>query len=387
MRKQLPILQAVQLKASKTERRLRDSTNIIKAFSSRRTIKMKSIKLSILGIALAAASGAALALPNVAVLATGGTIAGAGASSTGSAYTAGQVSVNHLVAAVPELAKVANVTPVQVANIGSQDMSDEVWLKLAKTINSDCGKYDGFVITHGTDTMEETAYFLHLTSKCKKPVVLVGAMLPSTGLGADGPRNLYNAVLTAATPETAKHGVVVAMDNIIVGARDVIKTNTVQPETFQGANFGKLGTIFNNKVEYEVTPMRKHTVDTPFDVSKVDALPKVGIVYNHAGVEGQQAQALVDAGYKGIVSAGVGNGNIHKSIFPILEKAAAGKTVVVRSSRVPTGASTKEAEIDDQKYHFVAAGSLNPQKARVLLQLALTKTSDWKEVQKYFDQY
>ena len=141
------------------------------------------IKHTLVALGIAALSSAAMAasLPNIAVLATGGTIAGAGASSTGSAYQAGKVSVNHLVDAVPELAKIANVTPVQVTNIGSQDMSDEVWLKLAKTISADCGKYDGFVITHGTDTMEETAYFLQLTNRCKKPVVLVGAMLPSTG--------------------------------------------------------------------------------------------------------------------------------------------------------------------------------------------------------------
>lgn len=348
---------------------------------------MTLVRKSLLTLALAAASGAALALPNIAVLATGGTIAGAGASSTGSAYEAGKVSVNHLVAAVPELAKVANVTPIQVTNIGSQDMADDVWLKLAKTINADCGKYDGFVITHGTDTMEETAYFLQLTSKCKKPVVMVGAMLPSTGLSADGPRNLFHAVITAAEPKTAEYGVVVAMNNTIVGARDVIKTNTVQPETFQGANFGKLGTIFNNKVEYEIKPLRAHTTETPFDVSSLEKLPKVGIVYNHAGVEGVQAEALVKAGYQGIVNAGVGNGNIHKSIWPVLEKAAKDGIVVVRSSRVPTGPTTKDAEVDDKKMGWVAAGSLNPQKARVLLQLALTKTQDWKEVQKYFDQF
>ena len=273
-----------------------------------------SFKKTLIGMALVAASGAALALPNIAVLATGGTIAGAGNSSTGSAYAAGKVSVNHLVAAVPELAKIANVTPVQVAQIGSQDMSDEVWLKLAQTINSDCGKYDGFVITHGTDTMEETAYFLQLTKKCSKPVVMVGAMLPSTGLGADGPRNLYNAVLTAATPASAEHGVVVAMDNIVIGARDVIKTNTVQPETFQAGNYGKIGTIFNSKVTYEAKSLRDYS-KTPFDVTGLKELPKVGIVYNHAGVEGLQAKALVNAGYKGIVSAGVGNGNIHIRFF------------------------------------------------------------------------
>lgn len=344
------------------------------------------MKKTLLGLGLVIASGAAMALPNIEVLATGGTIAGAGQSSTGSAYSAGKVSVNHLVAAVPELAKIANVTPKQVAQIGSQDMSDEVWLKVAQALAADCDKFDGFVITHGTDTMEETAYFLQLTNKCHKPVVMVGAMLPSTGLGADGPRNLFNAVVTAATPETAKHGVVVAMDNIVLGARDVIKTNTVQPETFQAGNYGKLGTIFNNKVTYEAMSLRDYS-KTPFDVTKLTSLPKVGIVYNHAGVEGVQAEALVKAGYKGIVSAGVGNGNIHKAIWPVLENAAKNGVVVVRSSRVPTGATTKDAEVDDKAMHWVSSGDLNPQKARVLLQLALTQTSDWAEIQKYFDRY
>ena len=345
-----------------------------------------NFKHSLIAVAIAAASSAALALPNIAVIATGGTSAGAGASATGSAYKAGQVSVNHLVDAVPQLAKIANVTPIQAAQIGSQDMSDEVWLKLAKTLASDCGKYDGFVITHGTDTMEETAYFLQLTNRCKKPVVLVGAMLPSTGLSADGPRNLYQAVITAAEPKTAEQGVVVAMDNVIIGARDVFKSNTTQPETFQAMNFGKVGWIFNDKVTYEAVGLRAQ-LPAPFDVTKLDALPKVGIVYNHAGVEKWQAEALVKAGYKGIVSAGVGNGNIHKDVWPVLEQAAKDGIVVVRASRVPTGSATKDAEVDDQKMHWVAAQSLNPQKARVLLQLSLTQTGDWKAVQEYFDKY
>lgn len=199
-------------------------------------------------------------------------------------------------------------------------------------------------------------------------------------------RNLFNAVVTASNPETAQHGVVVAMDNVVIGARDVIKTNTVQPETFQAGNFGKLGTIFNNKVTYESKGLRDYS-DTPFDVSKLDKLPTVGIVYNHAGVEGVQAEALLKAGYKGIVSAGVGNGNIHKSIWPVLEQATKDGVVVVRSSRVPTGATTKDAEVDDKAQHWVSSGDLNPQKARVLLQLALTKTSNWEEIQKYFDRY
>ena len=199
------------------------------------------LKHTLLATALVAASATAMALPNVEVLATGGTLAGAGQSATGTAYTAGKVSVNHLVAAGPAMAEVANVIPKQVVQIGSQDMTDDVWLKLVKTINEDCNKVDGFVGTHGTDTMEETAYFVHLTAMCAKPIGFVGAMLPSTGLSADGPKNLYNAVVVAASKEAANRGAMVAMDDKIIGARDVIKTNTTAVETFQGANFGTMG--------------------------------------------------------------------------------------------------------------------------------------------------
>lgn len=346
------------------------------------------IKRTLLAAALfVASSSAAMALPNVEVLATGGTIAGAGQSATDTAYTAGKVSVNHLVAAVPQLAEIANVIPKQVVQIGSQDMTDDVWLTLVKTINQDCNKVDGFVVTHGTDTMEETAYFVNLTAKCEKPIVFVGAMLPSTGLSADGPKNLYNAVVVASTKEAGGRGAMVAMDDKIISARDVIKTNTTAVETFQGANFGTMGYIFNSKVHFANTPDTPHTKDTPFDVSKLDKLPKVGIVYNYSNVPAEPLKALLDAGYEGIVTAGVGNGNIHKNLFPLLEKAAKDGVAVVRSSRVPTGSATKDAEIDDKKYGFVAGQFLNPQKARVLLQLALTKTKDPAKIQEYFDKY
>lgn len=346
------------------------------------------IKRTLLAAALfVASSSAAMALPNVEVLATGGTIAGAGQSATDTAYTAGKVSVNHLVAAVPQLAEIANVIPKQVVQIGSQDMTDDVWLTLVKTINQDCNKVDGFVVTHGTDTMEETAYFVNLTAKCEKPIVFVGAMLPSTGLSADGPKNLYNAVVVASTKEAGGRGAMVAMDDKIISARDVIKTNTTSVETFQGANFGTMGYIFNSKVHFANTPDTPHTKDTPFDVSKLDKLPKVGIVYNYSNVPAEPLKALLDAGYEGIVTAGVGNGNIHKNLFPLLEKAAKDGVAVVRSSRVPTGSATKDAEIDDKKYGFIAGQFLNPQKARVLLQLALTKTKDPAKIQEYFDKY
>ena len=346
-----------------------------------------NMKKTLLATALVTASSAALALPNIEVLATGGTIAGAGQSATGTAYTSAKVSVNHLVAAVPALANIANITPKQVVQIGSQDMTDDVWLKLVKTINQDCKKYDGFVVTHGTDTMEETSYFVHLAAKCNKPIVFVGAMLPSTGLSADGPKNLYNAVVVASDKGAQGKGVLVAMDDKVIGARDVIKHNTTMVETFQGANFGTMGAIFNSKVHWANTPVQKHTVDTEFDVSKLESLPKVGIVYNYANVPVEPLEALLKAGYKGIVTAGVGNGNIHKNLFPTLEKAVKDGVAVVRSSRVATGSATKDGEINDAQYGFVAGQFLNPQKARVLLQLALTKTSDPKKIQEYFDKY
>ena len=346
-------------------------------------------KRTLLATALLAASASAMALPTVEVLATGGTIAGAGQSATGTAYTAGKVSVNHLVAAVPALADVANVVP----KAGCSDRfaghdRRRLAVELVKTINNDCNKVDGFVVTHGTDTMEETAYFVHLTAKCSKPIVFVGAMLPSTGLSADGPKNLYNAVVVAASKEARGRGAMVAMDDKIIGARDVIKTNTTAVETFQGANFGTMGHVFNSKVHFANTPDTPHTTKTPFDVSDLDALPKVGnIVYNYSNVPAEPLQALLNAGYEGIVTAGVGNGNLHKNLFPVLEKAAKDGVVVVRSSRVPTGSATKDAEIDDAKYGFVAGQYLNPQKARVLLQLGLTKTKDPKKIQEYFDKY
>lgn len=328
-------------------------------------------------------------LPNIKILATGGTIAGAGQSATESNYTAGKVGVDDLIAAVPEMTKIADITGEQVVKIGSQDMNDEVWLTLANRVNELLAQddVDGVVITHGTDTMGETAYFLDLTVKSDKPVVLVGAMRPSTAISADGPMNLYNAVVTAADKDSQGRGVLVAMNDGIYDGRDVTKTNTTEVDTFQSPNFGALGYIHNGDAKYQRSPERKHTKDTVFDVSKVKELPKVGIVYNYSNASDLPVKALIDAKYDGIVSAGVGNGNIYHSIFEQLEKASKDGIMVVRSSRVPTGSTTLDAEVDDDKYGFVASGTLNPQKSRILLMLSLTQTHDYKEVQKMFQYY
>jgi L-asparaginase len=255
--------------------------------------------------------------PNVTILATGGTIAGTGASSTKTNYTAGQVAIGALLDAVPQVQDIANVTGEQVVKIGSQDMSDEVWLKLANRINELLARadVDGIVITHGTDTMEETAYFLNLVVKSDKPVVLTGAMRPSTALSADGPLNLYNAVVVAASKESVGKGVLVAMNGLVLDAHGVLKTNTVDVQTFQAPNSGAIGYIINSKVVYNNVTLKKHTTQSVFDVTGVKELPKVGIIYSYSNVEPVALAALLNAGYKGIIHAGVGNGNIHVNMF------------------------------------------------------------------------
>ncbi|KNC93855.1 L-asparaginase 2 [Trabulsiella odontotermitis] len=348
---------------------------------------MLRITHPLLALLVLGCSSSAMALSQITVLATGGTIAGGGDSATNSAYTAGKVGIENLVNAVPQLKDIAVIKGEQVVNIGSQDMNDQVWLTLAKKINTSCNNTDGFVITHGTDTMEETAYFLDLTVKCNKPVVLTGAMRPSTAMSADGPFNLYNAVVTAADPASAGRGVLVAMNDTVLDGRDVTKTNTTGVQTFQSVNYGPLGYIHNGKIDYQRTPARKHTTETPFDVSNLTTLPKVGIIYNYANASDLPAKAFIQDGYQGIVSAGVGNGNLYKTIFDTLATAAHQGVAVVRASRVPTGSATRDAEIDDAKYGFIAAESLNPQKARVLLQLALTQTRDPQKIQAFFEEY
>ena len=338
-------------------------------------------------LSLAMSSAYASDLPNITILATGGTIAGGGETAVSSAYKAGKLTVERLIEAVPEMKDIANITGEQVVNIGSQDMNDKVWLTLAKTINKQCADTDGFVITHGTDTMEETAYFLDLTVKCEKPVVLVGAMRPATEKSADGPMNLYNAVVVAVDKKSAGRGVLVAMNDQVLGARDVTKMSTTAVQTFVSPNFGALGYIHNSTVDYERSPESKHTTNTPFDVTNLEALPKVGIVYAYSNMPIEPLKALLDADYQGIISAGVGNGNVNTENLELLAKAAKDGVTVVRSSRVPTGYTTRDAEVDDSKYGFITSGTLNPQKARVLLQLVLTKTKDVKEIQRYFDEF
>ncbi|PZT47368.1 L-asparaginase [Helicobacter valdiviensis] len=328
------------------------------------------------------------AKPKIAILATGGTIAGSidsAVATTG--YTAGVVGVDVLIKAVPQIQDLAQISGKQIANIDSSNMRDEIWLKLAKEIHTLFKSgIDGIVITHGTDTMEETAYFLNLTLKSDKPVVLVGAMRPSTAISADGPKNLYNAVALAASKEAKGKGVMVAMNDKILSARGVVKTHSLNVDAFSSPDFGDLGYIVDGEVFFYNKTLKEHTKDTPFDVSKLETLPKVDILYTYSNDgSGVAAKALFENGTKALVIAGSGAGSIHEDQKNVLKELMTKGLKVAISSRVVAGrVAVSQA---DKKLGFISAEDLNPQKARVLLMLALTKTQDPKKIQEYFLKY
>jgi L-asparaginase len=328
-------------------------------------------------------------LPRITILATGGTIAAASGSRTGGSYVAARRPVDKLIEAVPELRELARVEGEQVAQIASQAMNDAVWLRLARRVNEllASSEVDGIVITHGTDTLEETAFFLHLVIESDKPVVLVGAQRAPDTLSADGPLNLYNAVAVAAAPRSRGQGVLVALDDVIHGARNVTKAHTTGTAAFRSPGSGPLGEVLYGEVRFSRRALERHTRKSALRLGDLEALPRVEIVYGHANHRRLFVDAAVEAGARGIVLAGVGNGNPSPETEKALVEARKEGVAVVRSSRVGGGRVTRNAEVDDDEHGFVAAGTLNPQKARVLLLLALTRTSDPAEIQRIFDDY
>ena len=328
-------------------------------------------------------------LPNVVVLATGGTIAGAASSDVTAGYTSGQVGVEQLLNAVPQARKLANLRGEQISNIGSQDMNDEVWIKLATRVNELLAMPDvtGVVITHGTDTIEETAYFLNLVVKSDKPVVMTASMRPSTALSADGPLNFYNAVAVAADKGATNKGVMVVLNDWIHGAASLTKTSTTAVQTFMSPLSGLIGTVGYGTIEWYRGPIGKHGTSSEFSVDKSTVLPRVDIIMATENMDGVLINAAAASGSKGLVIAGVGNGNMTKPALDALSAQAHKGVVAVRSSRVTTGQVGRNVEVDDDKMGFVASLGLNPQKSRVLLRLALLKTTDPKTIQRYFDEY
>jgi L-asparaginase len=340
-------------------------------------------------ILLAAPLAAAQAKPSIRILATGGTIAGAQSSAQSYGYKSGSFSVDDLIGAVPQLKEVANLSGEQVANIGSQDMNDQVWLKLGHRVNEllASSDVDGIVITHGTDTLEETAFFLDLVVKSEKPVVMVGSMRPATAVSADGPGNLYNAVAVAASPGARGRGVLVALNDEIHAARNVTKTDTTNVDTFKSINRGPTGLIHTGKIDWFEKMDRPHTMRSEFSIEGLTRLPRVDVIYAHANMSPDLIAAAVHNGAKGVVIAGVGDGNMTKEALAALAQAHRAGVVVVRSTRLSGGLVLRNNEVDDDKMGFVASGEFTAPKARVLLQLALTKSHEPKQIQRMFDEY
>jgi glutamin-(asparagin-)ase len=341
--------------------------------------------------ALIAASAIAQAqsLPNVVILATGGTIAGAGASAANSAtYSAAKVPVDKLIAGLPELSKVANVRGEQVFQVASESLTNDNLLTLARRVSalSKQSDVDGIVITHGTDTLEETAYFLTLTVHTAKPIIVVGSMRPGTALSADGALNLFDAVNVAASKDAAGKGVLVTMNDEIQTARDVSKTVNIKTEAFK-SQWGPLGMVVEGRNYWFRSPAKRHTMQSEFDIDSITALPPVEIVTGYQSVPSTAIDAFAKSGIKALVHAGTGNGSVADRIVPVLQKVRSDGIIVIRSSRVPDGFVIRNAEQPDDKYDWVVAHDLRPQKARILAMVALTKTNDTKELQRIFWEY
>jgi len=325
--------------------------------------------------------------PRVVILATGGTIAGSAISSTQASYQPGVLSIEQILKTVPEIEQLAQLKGIQVSNIASQNMEEKIWLELWRTIDNlfTHDLCDGVVITHGTDTMEESAYFLNLTVRHSRPVVITGAMRASTSLSPDGPFNLFNAVALAASASAQNRGVMVVMNDYILSADDVTKTNTVNTDAFECPNFGPLGYMRGGTAHFFRESMQTHTASSVFNLKGLTSLPKTEIVYAYAFSSDVAINALIDASTDGVVIAGVGHGNYNKAIAAAMERGFSKGVAFVRSSRIIGGGVDLSAEGYD--FRWPVSFNKTPQKARVLLMLALTITKDPKEIQRIFMEY
>ena len=326
---------------------------------------------------------------NIVIIGTGGTIAGAGEAATNTAaYQSAVVPVDKIIASVPQISKIANVKGEQIFQIGSESFNNERLVKLAKRVSEvlKMPDVDGVVITHGTDTIEETAYFLNLTIKSDKPVVAVGSMRPGTALGADGALNLYDAVLVASNPASKGKGTLVVLNDEIHTGRDVTKTNTFKTETFRSP-FGPLGYVVEGRTLFYRLPARPHTLQTEFDIDKIDKLPEVAVIYAYGNVNPASVDAAVKNGAKAIVYAGTGNGSVGDYMVDSLKAARAKGVQVIRASRTGSGVVVRNGEQPDDKYDWIVTDDQNPQKARILTALALTRTQDPKALQQILWKY
>jgi L-asparaginase type II len=344
------------------------------------------VKRVLLSLLAACAAAPAAAQPSVHVVATGGTIA----STNYYGEQQGKVAIDALLRAMPGIDTVARLSAQQFANVASSAITPAMWLSLARGI-ADTLKarpdLAGVVVTHGTDTMEETAYFLDLTVADPRPVVVTGAMRPADGVGIDGPANLMHALRVVVSPAARGRGAMIVMNDGVHAARDATKANTVRPDAFESPVRGLLGVADPEAVVFHRLPRRAPT----FDLAGVAELPRVDVVYAYPGADGAAVDALVAAGARGLVVAGAGRGGTPTAMRQALDRAVGRGVVVVSGSRagagsvaVGRGVRTRDgAEVPGT----VGAGDLNVQKARVLLMLALTRANDSRAVARIFAEH
>ncbi len=322
------------------------------------------------------------------VLATGGTIAGVGVEGATGGYASGVLSVDALLSGVPKLDTLARVTGEQYANLNSDDITTDIWLSMAAHLNALAkdDAYDGFVITHGTDTLEESAYFFHLALKTDKPVILTGAMRPATATSPDGPLNLYQSIALAASDAARGQGVLVLFSEGIYSARDVRKGNTFRTHAITGGDSGAIGLMRDEVPLLYHTSTKRHTVATEFDMTGKAVLPNVAIAHFHVDARPEILDAMA-ASHDGLVVAGAGDGIVSLRWEMRMRALCREGFPIVRATRVPDGAVFRGAGMPDDDIGTIAAGTLSPEKARVLLMLALATTKDPRAIQRMFDWY
>ncbi len=329
--------------------------------------------------------------PKIAFIGTGGTIASLGAHPLDIldyAATGRRMQADAILAMFPDCAAAADVIAVNFDNIPSHNIYFDAWKKLVllcERLVADMPGLAGIVIGHGTASLEETAFFLNLTLKIPVPVVVVGSQRPSSALSTDAGMNLVNAIRTAASPAARGMGVMVLLNDEIHAAREVTKTSTFRLQTFRSHDFGVIGHADGDRVAFYRAPLRRHMPDTEFDISGLEALPRVDIAYAYVGSDGTAVRAFLAAGARGIVSAGFAPGYPGTAEAALLTEAVRAGVTVVQSTRAGSGRTFRGKRATESG--FLVADNLNPQKARLLLALALTVTSDPDEITRIFETY
>lgn len=326
-------------------------------------------------------------MKKIIVIATGGTIAGSGEDGRTTEYRAGTIDVSDILETIPQINDLAEIEMVPLISVDSNEMNERHWIKLRNTINEQAKRpdVDGIVITHGTDTIEETAYFLNLTIATEKPVVLTGAMRPATATSPDGPFNLFQAIALAANEKAHDCGVMCLFSSTIYSARNIAKTNNHKIDAFGLNEQAALGYMRDADVFITNHPTTKHTLRSKFCNQQFDAFPKVKMATYYAGADTNILDALKHD-CDGIVVIGTGSGNYSQAWLQKLDELAESGIVIVRSSRVPHSIVFDE-QIFDPKNHFIGSNTLTPFKARILLMLCLTQTRDIEKIRNTFFRY